>query len=121
MNNSIIILDPSPGDAAHLKTVLEAAGFGYRCRIAAEADDIFGLLASERADIVLLDKALADHRTLRCLQKIKQAQREIRIYVLARDLTPQEYRRVQEYFVDGICQKEDDYPAMISTIEQAIE
>lgn len=105
----------------HLKTVLDAAGFGYRCRIAAAVEEIADLLAGEKADIILIDKALADPRALRSLQKLKQTTRDLRIYVLAQEMTLVEYQRVQEYFMDGFCQKEDDYPTLISTIEQAIE
>ena len=120
MNNSILIVDPSAQEAELLKTILESAGFGYRCGTVAGMEALPAAVAAAQAEVLLVDLDLLDDPAWRRLNKLKRENRGLRVYVLAREVTPEQYRRAQEHALDGFCQKDDDYPAMIDSIEQTI-
>lgn len=120
MNNPIIIADPSSEEADLLKSILESAGFGYRCRTVPDIDGLNALVTADDAQVILVDQGLIEPAVLRRLNRIKREHPGLRVYVLAREVSAEQYRAAQEYSLDGFCQKDDDYPAMIDSIEQTI-
>lgn len=120
MNNQIAIVDSSADDGQLLKDILEAAGFGYQCKVITSAESFSAEVESDAVEVALIDQSFIDGPFLRRLQKWKRTYCKLRIYVLALEVTAQQLAQAQEHGIDGFCQKVDDYPALIDSIEQTI-
>ncbi len=120
MNQSILIVDESQEAANLLKDVLESSGFGYQCWIVRSIDGVVPLLMSRKIQIVLIDSALCDERKYQKLKKIRLVHHQIRILMLATEMDARQMQLAKDYHIDQFCLKEDDYPALIDSIEQVI-
>lgn len=120
MNKLILILSDSPAEIQLLMDVLEAADFGYECRIIQHIDALSERLKKQAIDILLVDKDFPDPGLYRKIKRMKTNYPSMRVIMLADQVMPHELMKAQEHFIEGFCQKGDDYLTLINTIEQVI-
>jgi len=120
MRKLIFILSESLGEIQLLMDVLEAADFGYECRVIQFIDEVTERLKIQTADILLVDKDFPDPGLYRKIRRLKINYPSMRVIMLADQVMPHELMKAQEHFIEGFCQKGDDYLTLINTIEQVI-
>lgn len=120
MNKIILILSESPAEIQLLTDVLEAADFGYECRIIQQMNDLNERLKIQAVDVLLVDKDFPDPGLYRKIKRMKIYYPSMRVIMLADQVMPHEMMKAQEHFIEGFCQKGEDYLTLINTIEQVI-
>jgi hypothetical protein len=97
-----------------------SSDFGYECRIIQQMDDYNERLKIQAIDILLVDKDFPDPGLYRKIKRMKTNYPSMRVIMLADQVMPHELMKAQEHFIEGFCQKGDDYLTLINTIEQVI-
>ncbi|MGE0269344.1 MAG: hypothetical protein AB7S78_12915 [Candidatus Omnitrophota bacterium] len=120
MNKSILLLSKICEETQVLIDVLEAANFGYFCRKVHTLDEAGVVLKTNPVDIFLVDKEYPDTALYGKLKKIRMNCPQLRIILLADQVSPQEMIKAQEHFIECFCPMREDFLTLINTIEQVI-
>jgi diguanylate cyclase (GGDEF)-like protein len=115
-DQSVLVVDDQAANREVARALLAQSGLA--CREAAGGEEALGLLASERADAVLLDIEMPGMDGIQTLRAIRSSEmlRRLPVVALTAHVTPEERARVQQAGADAHLAKPVDFDQLVEVL-----